>query len=488
VSRFSRRAMLRTLAAGAGGALLLPIMARLTQAKNPTVARFLFVVEGNCYEPVTVLDPTTLAAINTSASTEVTPGERWWYDSYGHQSPIIVGKGGGGAQLAMAPALAAFTGPLAASTAVLFGMSSRITGGGHTGYHGVLSSTRTVGGSPGGQTIDAYLAAVPAVRGKTPYDAIRVGMVGSVGAARLAYQTCASAAGLALPVIVDPLAAYGTLFGLVASPAQMAAFAQRGTLLDYAKQDVQTALGVFSGSSDERAKLETYLASIEELESRQARLTMMAPQLGAVKPASPDTAPTYATDCMERFVAQLTLAIASLKGQLTNVAVVTSGAGDDFSPLTYPGAPAGDDHTRIRHDLHHASASDPVALQTIHDMTAFQLTAIAAAAQDLMSTPDPVGQGSMLDNTVIVFIGDNGEQHHSTASEFPVVLVGGKGLGLDTGGRTIVYPGVDSGGANHRQISNLWNTLGYLAGQELDTFGGEGAFRVAPGPLSELMS
>ena len=39
---------------------------------------------------------------------------------------------------------------------------------------------------------------------------------------------------MAVPAIVDPLAAYNTLFGLVASPEQMAAFAQRKTLLDYA--------------------------------------------------------------------------------------------------------------------------------------------------------------------------------------------------------------------------------------------------------------
>ena len=93
----------------------------------------------------------------------------------------------------------------------------------------------------------------------------------------------------------------------------------------------------------------------------------------------------------------------------------------------------------------------------------------------------------MLDNTVIVFIGDNGEQHHGTASEFPVVLIGGKNLGLATGGRTIVYPGVDSGGSGHRQVSNLWNTLGHLAGEPLDMFGAEGPYRVAPGPLAELM-
>jgi hypothetical protein len=176
-----------------------------------------------------------------------------------------------------------------------------------------------------------------------------------------------------------------------------------------------------------------------------------------------------------------------LKGQLTNVAVVTSGAGDDFGGLTYPRAQDSGYRSRNRHDLHHSSGSDDGALETIHDMTRVQIDAVAKAAQALKSTPDPATSGSMLDNTVIVFIGDNGEQHHSTASEFPVVLIGGKSLGLQTGGRTIVYPGVESGGEGHRQVSNLWNTLGHLAGEQLDTFGAEGPTRVAPGPLSELM-
>ena len=92
----------------------------------------------------------------------------------------------------------------------------------------------------------------------------------------------------------------------------------------------------------------------------------------------------------------------------------------------------------------------------------------------------------MLDHTVIVYIGDNGEQHHSTASEFPVVLIGGRALGLQTNGRTLVYPGMSSDG--HRQLSNLWNTLGYVAGEELDDFGAEGPSRRALGPLAELLA
>lgn len=482
MSKLHRRTLLRAIAAGAGGAMLLPILSRLTSAGPPQVARFLFIVEGNCYEPVTVLDPDTLAAINATASKPIT-GERWWYQRYKHDKPIIVPSTKFDQTLAL-PSIASLG--LASQTAVLFGLSSRITGGGHTALHGVLSSARTVGGSPGGQTIDAYLGALQAVRQQTPYDVVRLGMVGSVGVKRLSYATCATGPGVAAPAIVDPLAAYAALFGLVAAPAQMAAFAQRKTLLDFAQKDVQAAVSAFGGSSPERAKLEAYLASIEEVSARQQRLATMAPQLEAVKPPSPDLAANYATDCMERFGAQLTLAVAALKGQLTNVAVVTSGTGDDFGPLTYPSEPDPAYRTRSRHDLHHVSASDPGALTTIHDMTSQQLGAIAAAAQDLMNTPDPAGTGSMLDNTVIVFIGDNGEQHHSTASEFPVVLIGGKNLGLKTDGRTIVYPGVDTGGSNHRQVSNLWNTLGHLAGDPLDTFGQEGAYRVAPGPLGEL--
>lgn len=137
-----------------------------------------------------------------------------------------------------------------------------------------------------------------------------------------------------------------------------------------------------------------------------------------------------------------------------------------------------------RHDLHHTSAAVPAHLAAIHAVTRLQVDAIAAVARRLAGAPD-VGGGSVLDNTVIVYVGDNGEQHHSSASEFPVLLIGGEGLGLRTGGRTVVFPGLGRGG--HRQVSNLWNTLGYLAGAELDAFGLEGPTRVAPGPLLELM-
>ncbi len=501
MNSLSRRALLRSIAAGAAGAALLPILSRLTSAGAPAVARFLFVIEGNHFAPITVLDPSTQAAIDATTKSPI-DGLPFWYNLYQHTSPIVVPTTDFSKTIALQSIASQ---GLAADTAVVFGLSSQIVGGGHTGYHGVLSSSRTVGGSPGGQTIDAYLGAQPAVRQKTPYDVVRVGMVqppkGAAGqpatGERLAYYTCATAKGVPAATIVDPMSAYNVYFGLVGTAAQQASFGQRKTLLDYATQDVKTALAAFGGSSDERAKLETYLASLEDLSTRQQRLVAMAPKLPKALSdcPSPDTLTnpltntTIANDCMVCLDAQLRIAAAALKGQLANVAVVTSGTGDDFGGLTYPSAPAGDDQADTRHPIQHqAIAGVAQAVTTIHDMTKHQLDLVAAVAQDLASTPDPATSGSMLDNTVIVFISDNGEQHHSTSSEFPVVLIGGKNLGLKTGGRTIAYPGVTTGGAAHRQVSNLWNTLGHLAGQQLDTFGAEGAFRVATGPLSELMT
>ena len=56
---------------------------------------------------------------------------------------------------------------------------------------------------------------------------------------------------------------------------------------------------------------------------------------------------------------------------------------------------------------------------------------------------------------------------------------------MNAGGRTVVYPGLDE--PEHRQLSNLWNTVGYLAGYAVDDFGGESTSRVQEGPLPELL-
>lgn len=468
----NRRMFLGGLGSALGAALVAPSLRAFATGGTP--CRFVFFVEGNGTEPVTMMSTATRAAID-AATTYSTTGRRWFPNYYQHTTPLVQTTG-----LGSAPALASLAaGPgavdLLSKASVTLGLSSTITGGGHTTNCGALSSTRSTAARAGGPTIDAVLAAAAGVRGTTPFDAVRVGI--HAGTSALNTSTCAYDAGRPAPVIMDPVLAYNNLFGSVAGTAGQAAFARRGGLLDYALVDVDAAIASFAGSSAERLKLETYRASLETVRTRQQALTALAPSLGAVAPPDPSVNPLYTSaDPMDHLAAQVELVGAALLGGLTNVAVVAVGTGGRFD-VGYPSLIT--DITR--HQLHHGSA-DPVWRQVIHDATASQIGMLASLARTLEAVPE--GSGTMLDNTVLVYLPDNGEQHHSKAEEFPVLMIGGSNLGLLNDGRTTVFPGVNSAG--NRQLSNLFNTLGHAAGLPLDDFGGEGAARIALGPLSEL--
>lgn len=488
-SRFTtdRRAFLRGLAIGTAGLLAAPLASRRARAQTSGPRRFVFVLEGNGFEPVTMLSNATRAALEAS-NTRPLGDKRWWHRDYAHAAPIVVGGAATPTDLSTAPALGALAPTdgsldLRPHASVLMGLSSLIIGGGHSGAHGVLSATRSSAASPGGQTIDAFLAALPAVRGQTPFDAVRLGVSSDINRP-LDYGTCAYGRGRPAALMLQPQAAYQALFGAVASAESMRGFQDRAALLDFARADVQAALSGFSGAAAERAKLETYLDSLNQVAARGERLLQIEAEsagLSTFMPTAPAENPLYQSDApLDRFAAQLELGTAALRGGLTNVLVVGSGTGGDFG-LTYTSV-----HPVTRHDLHHQSANVPAYLAAIHEVTRRQVALVCNMARTLAATPEPGHTGTMLDHTAIVFIGDNGEQHHSTASDFPVLVLGGSAMGLQGGGRTVVYPGL--GQAGHRQVSNLLTTLAHAAGEPLSGFGEEGPTRVHDGPLTELWS
>src|SRR5690606_11495677 len=140
----------------------------------------------------------------------------------------------------------------------------------------------------------------------------------TAGNETLTYQTCAFAKGQPAPVICDPTTAFNTLFGSVAAGAGQETFRERNELLDFAREDVNRALSEFGGSSTERAKLEQYLASIEEISARPDQLLEMTDALTAVKPEDPETNALYSsTQPLDHLQAQFDLATAALQGGLT---------------------------------------------------------------------------------------------------------------------------------------------------------------------------
>lgn len=474
MSRFGRRNFLRALGLGAGASFLAPLASRLASADAPA-RRFVFVIDGNGFDASMLLTDSARAALDATMTSPIGT-DRAWPRRYAHTAPIVTAA----PDLATAPGLGPFAADtaVAAQTTVLYGLSSKVSGGGHSGMHGALACARSVGGAPGGITIDARLGSAAGVRGETPRDVLRLGADSS--GEPLDFGTCAYARGRAAPLMLQTAAAFDSLFGVVGDPGSMSAFMRRRDLLSFARDDARATLASFPGNSRERAKIETYLASIEELQRRSDRMLAIAPALEAVRPPSPSEDVAYASsDPLVRFGVQMRLATSALLGELAHVAVIGLGTGGQFG-ITCPSVSGID-----RHKLQHG-ASDPTYLAALHEITRQQLAAIAEMASSLAAIPEAGADGSMLDHTLIVFVSDNGEQHHSNAEEFPALLVGGRALGA-TGGQTVTYPGARAGEA-HRQLSNLWNTVGYLAGEPLDTFGAEGPTRIAEGPLTELMT
>ena len=73
------------------------------------------------------------------------------------------------------------------------------------------------------------------------------------------------------------------------------------------------------------------------------------------------------------------------------------------------------------------------------------------------------GEGTMLDNTLIVYLSDSGDGHHPQLFEWPVVMLGNLGGRLKTGGRYLQFPKYQS--AQHRTMANLYLTLLHADGQ-----------------------
>ena len=472
----SRRTFINGLGATLGGSLFAPLIREAHAQSMSAPRRFVVILEGNCIEPINFMTPRTLTALRAATLSD-TEGRRFFPRYYGHDDLISTRD-----SLSLAPSLDPLDGrggrlDLSNRSSVVLGLSSTVTGGGHWTNFGALSCTRSTGYRAGGPTIDAVLAAHHEVRRSAPFDAVRVGIHAYDKAMNT--RTCAYDAGRSAPVIADPSVAFTNLFGVVGDEASRAAFARKGLLLDYARRDVNAALSIFSGSSQERAKLETYIESLEMVQMRQQRLNALSPSLAEVVPAAPTESALYGSeDPLQRLQAQFDLVQASLIGELTHVAVIAVGTGGGFD-LAYPTL----NQEFSRHALHHMTeVSSEVAIPVIRAATRELVGKAAGLARALAQVPE--GDGTMLDNTLICVMSENGEQHHSEGLEWPCLLIGGQGMGFQNDGRTTVFPRV--GSAGHRQVSNLFNTFGHAAGIDLNDFGGEGSSRIALGPLQEI--
>jgi len=460
-----RRDFLKASSLGAGSLLLTQFVNQLHAAPKTRPARVLFFVQGNGVYPRDI-QPQGIERLKTPSKLEDRSLD-------GHAM-----------SLAMEPLA-----PWAKKMTMIHGLSGRIARGSHNMGFAALGCW-PMKKKAYGETIDAALARI--LGGIYPH----IGLGVSNKAMSMTYNLTSVARGKALPTLLNPVQAHERFFAAGAAGDARKNFDVNTNLLDFLADDVKRLQKQLDGY--EREKLGRYLDAFESMSQRQGQLAAMARQIAAAAPKiDPKTGQIVETKLgptgvFDRLEAQFENAAGAMIAGLTNVVTVSGGAGPDRIGLSCMASELGKNGAdgyigahAIGHGnyQHFAGISGPECHALIRRTCLEQL---AKFIRRLESVPE--GDGTMMDNTLIVYLSDSAEGHHPVCQEWPFILIGDLGGRLKLGNRYLRYPWYGNNG--HRTIANLYLSLLHSVGEERKTFGvadfGLGDLDQT-GPLAEIM-
>ncbi|CAN5465108.1 DUF1552 domain-containing protein [soil metagenome] len=118
------------------------------------------------------------------------------------------------------------------------------------------------------------------------------------------------------------------------------------------------------------------------------------------------------------------------------------------------------------HSLSHEPDDNNDAREKLKKINTWFAGEFAYLAKRLSETPEPAGDGTMLDNTLLVWTNELGKGNSHTLDNIPYVLCGG---GADFKmGRSLNFHAKDSGNAPHNR---LWLAIAHAMGHRIETFG-----------------
>lgn len=227
---------------------------------------------------------------------------------------------------------------------------------------------------------------------------------------------------------INPKSVFERLFGDAAQPSKDVAVAKersfRTSVLDLVLDDAQR-LQKKLGFADRR-KLDEYLNSVRELEERLHRTQFTASVQGIDGVPVPKGIPKSYSEHIDLMSDMMALAL-----QTDTTRVATFVHANEGSNRSYPFINVSEGH----HDLSH-HGNDEKKKEKIKQINLFHAQRVAYLIGKLKSVKE--GNGTLLDNTMLVFgsgIGDGNAHNHDN---LPIVLFG-KGGGTITTGRHVRY-------------------------------------------------
>ena len=262
-----------------------------------------------------------------------------------------------------------------------------------------------------------------------------------------------------LPFQASPDIAYEQLFGSAVSSSERAKmrYGLQANLLDFMVDDIRKLNRTLPGT--EREKMGHYLSAFEELRVRREKLAAMQDRIKEHAPPFDEQFLSKRPTIRQQ--AHFDLIAAALISGITNVVTMRL---DNIS-TTYDdlGLPERTVHGIGHHEI--CNGKSPEEARDI--IREFHMTLLADLARKLKAVPE--GDGTLLDNTTIVYFSDSGNEHHGDLNEWPYVVLGGCGGRVKLSGRYLQVPAYGQSG--HQTIGNWWTTLLNAHGNPVEHYG-----------------
>jgi hypothetical protein len=286
-----------------------------------------------------------------------------------------------------------------------------------------------------GISVDQYAA--KAIGGATRLPSLELGCEAGRGAGNCdsgyscAYSSNISWASESTPVgkEVNPRLVFERLFSGSETGETLRSRQERMTLrksiLDYVADDAQRLQNQL-GRSDQR-KLEEYLSGVRQVERQIEHSEQEAQQPGAVEMELPAGVPQEYADHLRLMLDMMVIAFQTDSTRVATMMFANAGSNRNYRHIGVP-----DGH----HDLSH-HAGDPKKHAKIREINRFHITQLAYFLQRLKAIPE--GDGTLLDNCMILYGSGLSDGNRHNNENLPIVLAGRGGGTIDPG-RHVPYP------------------------------------------------
>jgi hypothetical protein len=353
---------------------------------------------------------------------------------------------------------------------IINGLHGRHTSPGHSAFFGALGGYRGgIGIPPAGATIDHVISqALPQTI--LPHLCIGMDSIENMKSRPTLATLSATGAGQPLFMHSNPNDLYQLLFGGIATGDVRRKYEARSEVFNKIEH-LASRKGAALPTGD-RERYGNYVDGFRDINGLRERLAGVSDHLRNFVPEYDDryTNPAFETDWHD---ALLEIGIASLKAGLTNVLTIGSGRGEIFGAWKGLGVvPAG-------HNLGHMNQpNNEIWVKIRH----YNCRMLVKLMEELESIPE--GNGSMMDNTLIVYTSNNAEKQHTSGENWPFILLGNCGGNIKTGEFTQI--------SGKRPINALYTTLLHAVGAPCDRFNMDknmaGTHDAKIGPIEELLA